>query len=214
MNMCALSQAEHWQLKLAIGLFQGIGCSPFFVFRCIVGVVRVRDFSTATEVLQSKVMMFSNQIAEIAWGPESCVTWDVGDHISQVVCPTTKLVSLGHGWLWWIIGGFAHHFESPLVSEVHGVCNEFHGVGGPSWVDLCGLHLWSVRSFRVPRCLRPPTRTQERAFWWFGSRVRTQVRNWVHSHVWWHKLPRARHAKVRFGQWRADPQICRRSDPG
>ncbi|CAL1157508.1 unnamed protein product [Cladocopium goreaui] len=35
---------------------------------CIVGVMRVRDFSTATEVLQSKVMMFSNQIAEIVHG--------------------------------------------------------------------------------------------------------------------------------------------------
>lgn len=35
---------------------------------CIVGVMRVRDFSTATEVLQAKVMMFSNQIAEIVHG--------------------------------------------------------------------------------------------------------------------------------------------------
>eukprot|EP00437_Effrenium_voratum_P020984 CAMPEP_0181453264 /NCGR_PEP_ID=MMETSP1110-20121109/29635_1 /TAXON_ID=174948 /ORGANISM="Symbiodinium sp., Strain CCMP421" /LENGTH=820 /DNA_ID=CAMNT_0023577577 /DNA_START=314 /DNA_END=2776 /DNA_ORIENTATION=- len=35
---------------------------------CIVGVLRVRDFSTATEVLQAKVMMFSNQIAEIVHG--------------------------------------------------------------------------------------------------------------------------------------------------
>eukprot|EP00440_Ansanella_granifera_P008143 gb/GFBE01008812.1/.p1 GENE.gb/GFBE01008812.1/~~gb/GFBE01008812.1/.p1 ORF type:complete len:959 (+),score=205.21 gb/GFBE01008812.1/:1-2877(+) len=35
---------------------------------CIVGIMRVRDFSTATEVLQAKVMMFSNQIAEIVHG--------------------------------------------------------------------------------------------------------------------------------------------------
>ncbi|CAE7560090.1 cya [Symbiodinium pilosum] len=35
---------------------------------CIVGILRVRDFSTATEVLQAKVMMFSNQIAEIVHG--------------------------------------------------------------------------------------------------------------------------------------------------
>eukprot|EP00930_Biecheleria_cincta_P032045 TRINITY_DN22234_c0_g1_i1.p1 TRINITY_DN22234_c0_g1~~TRINITY_DN22234_c0_g1_i1.p1 ORF type:complete len:618 (-),score=106.00 TRINITY_DN22234_c0_g1_i1:110-1963(-) len=35
---------------------------------CIIGTLRVRDFSTATEVLQSKVMMFSNQIAEIVHG--------------------------------------------------------------------------------------------------------------------------------------------------
>lgn len=35
---------------------------------CIIGTLRVRDFSIATEVLQSKVMMFSNQIAEIVHG--------------------------------------------------------------------------------------------------------------------------------------------------
>lgn len=35
---------------------------------CIIGVVRVRDFSTATEVLQSKIMTFVNQIAEIVHG--------------------------------------------------------------------------------------------------------------------------------------------------
>eukprot|EP00450_Noctiluca_scintillans_P011694 CAMPEP_0194488616 /NCGR_PEP_ID=MMETSP0253-20130528/8472_1 /TAXON_ID=2966 /ORGANISM="Noctiluca scintillans" /LENGTH=959 /DNA_ID=CAMNT_0039329007 /DNA_START=62 /DNA_END=2938 /DNA_ORIENTATION=- len=35
---------------------------------CIVGNVRIRDFSTATEVLQGKVMTFVNQIAEIVHG--------------------------------------------------------------------------------------------------------------------------------------------------
>jgi len=35
---------------------------------CIIGVARVRDFSTATEVLQSKIMTFVNQIAEIVHG--------------------------------------------------------------------------------------------------------------------------------------------------
>eukprot|EP00446_Apocalathium_sp_SHHI-4_P036658 CAMPEP_0177304586 /NCGR_PEP_ID=MMETSP0368-20130122/6729_1 /TAXON_ID=447022 ORGANISM="Scrippsiella hangoei-like, Strain SHHI-4" /NCGR_SAMPLE_ID=MMETSP0368 /ASSEMBLY_ACC=CAM_ASM_000363 /LENGTH=990 /DNA_ID=CAMNT_0018763177 /DNA_START=111 /DNA_END=3083 /DNA_ORIENTATION=+ len=35
---------------------------------CIIGVVRIRDFSTATEVLQSKVMTFVNQIAEVVHG--------------------------------------------------------------------------------------------------------------------------------------------------
>eukprot|EP00428_Durinskia_dybowskii_P028233 CAMPEP_0170250202 /NCGR_PEP_ID=MMETSP0116_2-20130129/24914_1 /TAXON_ID=400756 /ORGANISM="Durinskia baltica, Strain CSIRO CS-38" /LENGTH=502 /DNA_ID=CAMNT_0010501131 /DNA_START=205 /DNA_END=1710 /DNA_ORIENTATION=- len=35
---------------------------------CIIGVVRIRDFSTATEVLQSKIMTFVNQIAEIVHG--------------------------------------------------------------------------------------------------------------------------------------------------
>mmetsp|Transcript_99008 Transcript_99008/g.178780 ORF Transcript_99008/g.178780 Transcript_99008/m.178780 type:complete len:979 (-) Transcript_99008:249-3185(-) len=35
---------------------------------CIIGVCRVRSFSTATEVLQSKVMTFGNQIAEIVHG--------------------------------------------------------------------------------------------------------------------------------------------------
>merc|ERR1712032_1028471 len=34
----------------------------------IIGVVRVRDFSVATEVLQSKIMTFGNQIAEIVHG--------------------------------------------------------------------------------------------------------------------------------------------------
>merc|ERR1719412_2173581 len=35
---------------------------------CVIGVTRVRDFSTATEVLQAKVMTFVNQIAEIVHG--------------------------------------------------------------------------------------------------------------------------------------------------
>jgi len=35
---------------------------------CIMGSVRIRDFSTATEVLQEKVMTFVNQIAEIVHG--------------------------------------------------------------------------------------------------------------------------------------------------
>lgn len=35
---------------------------------CIIGICRVRDFSVATEVLQSKVMTFGNQIAEIVHG--------------------------------------------------------------------------------------------------------------------------------------------------
>lgn len=35
---------------------------------CIIGATRIRDFSTATEVLQSKVMTFVNQVAEIVHG--------------------------------------------------------------------------------------------------------------------------------------------------
>eukprot|EP00933_Yihiella_yeosuensis_P043122 TRINITY_DN37862_c0_g1_i1.p1 TRINITY_DN37862_c0_g1~~TRINITY_DN37862_c0_g1_i1.p1 ORF type:complete len:513 (+),score=91.59 TRINITY_DN37862_c0_g1_i1:229-1539(+) len=35
---------------------------------CIIGICRVRNFSTATEVLQAKVMTFGNQIAEIVHG--------------------------------------------------------------------------------------------------------------------------------------------------
>jgi len=35
---------------------------------CIVAVARIRDFSTATEVLQAKVMTFVNQIAEVVHG--------------------------------------------------------------------------------------------------------------------------------------------------
>merc|ERR1740121_3230602 len=35
---------------------------------CIIGCARIRDFSTATEVLQTKVMKFVNQIAEIVHG--------------------------------------------------------------------------------------------------------------------------------------------------
>mmetsp|Transcript_18173 Transcript_18173/g.42486 ORF Transcript_18173/g.42486 Transcript_18173/m.42486 type:complete len:993 (+) Transcript_18173:314-3292(+) len=35
---------------------------------CIMGVARIQDFSTATEVLQAKVMTFVNQIAEIVHG--------------------------------------------------------------------------------------------------------------------------------------------------
>jgi len=35
---------------------------------CIIGAVRIRDFGTATEVLQEKVMTFVNQIAEILHG--------------------------------------------------------------------------------------------------------------------------------------------------
>merc|ERR1719378_1387751 len=32
---------------------------------CVIGVARVRDFSTATEILQAKIMTFVNQVAEI-----------------------------------------------------------------------------------------------------------------------------------------------------
>jgi len=35
---------------------------------CIVGIARVKDFSTATEVLQAKIMTYVNQIAEIVHG--------------------------------------------------------------------------------------------------------------------------------------------------
>lgn len=35
---------------------------------CVIGVARVRDFSTATEVLQAKIMTFVNQVAEIVHG--------------------------------------------------------------------------------------------------------------------------------------------------
>jgi len=35
---------------------------------CIIGAIRIRDFSTVTEVLQEKVMTFVNQIAEIVHG--------------------------------------------------------------------------------------------------------------------------------------------------
>merc|ERR1711937_831199 len=35
---------------------------------CIIGVARVRNFSTATEVLQAKIMKFVNQVAEILHG--------------------------------------------------------------------------------------------------------------------------------------------------
>lgn len=35
---------------------------------CVIGVARVKDFSTATEVLQAKIMTFVNQVAEIVHG--------------------------------------------------------------------------------------------------------------------------------------------------
>merc|ERR1712087_857620 len=35
---------------------------------CMIGIARIRDFSTATEVLQGKIMTFVNQIAEIVHG--------------------------------------------------------------------------------------------------------------------------------------------------
>merc|ERR1740117_2015953 len=35
---------------------------------CIIGTARVRNFSTATEVLQAKIMKFVNQVAEIVHG--------------------------------------------------------------------------------------------------------------------------------------------------
>lgn len=41
---------------------------PGRMVECIIGICRVRDFSVATEVLQSKVMTFGNQIAEIVHG--------------------------------------------------------------------------------------------------------------------------------------------------
>lgn len=41
---------------------------PGVKVECIIGIVRIRDFSTATEVLQTKIMTFVNQIAEIVHG--------------------------------------------------------------------------------------------------------------------------------------------------
>jgi len=41
---------------------------PGMRVECIIGVARIRDFSTATEVLQAKIMTFVNQIAEIVHG--------------------------------------------------------------------------------------------------------------------------------------------------
>jgi len=41
---------------------------PGLKVECIVGKARIRDFSTATEVLQAKIMTFVNQIAEIVHG--------------------------------------------------------------------------------------------------------------------------------------------------
>jgi len=44
---------------------------PGELVHCIIGVARIRDFSAATEVLQSKIMTFVNQIAEIVHGVAS-----------------------------------------------------------------------------------------------------------------------------------------------
>eukprot|EP00930_Biecheleria_cincta_P053920 TRINITY_DN3973_c0_g4_i1.p1 TRINITY_DN3973_c0_g4~~TRINITY_DN3973_c0_g4_i1.p1 ORF type:complete len:955 (-),score=143.37 TRINITY_DN3973_c0_g4_i1:54-2918(-) len=41
---------------------------PGVLVDCIIGVCKVQDFSTATEVLQAKIMTFVNQIAEIIHG--------------------------------------------------------------------------------------------------------------------------------------------------
>merc|ERR1719218_254404 len=41
---------------------------PGMKVQCIVGKLRIGNFSTATEVLQEKVMTFVNQIAEIVHG--------------------------------------------------------------------------------------------------------------------------------------------------
>merc|ERR1719478_346109 len=44
------------------------GMVPGSRVEAIIGVARIRDFSTATEVLSSKVMTFVNQCAEIVHG--------------------------------------------------------------------------------------------------------------------------------------------------
>merc|ERR1719478_1599250 len=44
------------------------GMVPGSRVEAIIGVARVQDFSTATEVLKAKVMTFVNQIAEIVHG--------------------------------------------------------------------------------------------------------------------------------------------------
>merc|ERR1719230_2429970 len=41
---------------------------PGMKVECIIGIARIQDFSTATEVLQAKIMTFVNQIAEIVHG--------------------------------------------------------------------------------------------------------------------------------------------------
>merc|ERR1719456_1511127 len=44
------------------------GMIPGRRVQCIIGIARIRNFAIATEVLQSKIMTFVNQIAEIVHG--------------------------------------------------------------------------------------------------------------------------------------------------
>jgi len=81
---------------------------PGLRVECIIGVVRIRDFSTATEVLQSKIMTFVNQIAEIVHGVVNeylgapnrnsgesfLVIWRLGDNGRELTDPSSHRVNL------------------------------------------------------------------------------------------------------------------------
>merc|ERR1719265_2144127 len=41
---------------------------PGMKVQCVIGIARIRNFAVTTEVLQSKIMKFVNQIAEIVHG--------------------------------------------------------------------------------------------------------------------------------------------------
>lgn len=121
---------------------------------CIIGIVRVRDFSTATEVLQSKIMTFGNQIAEIVHGvcnefhgapnknngDQFMIIWRVEEaepgwtrrlaEMSLVACAT--------------ILGALH--RSPLLASYRGHPGLQNRLGSHCRVNLsCGLHKgWAI----------------------------------------------------------------------
>jgi len=132
---------------------------------CIVGILRVRDFSSATEVLQSKVMMFSNQLAEIVHGVCSefggapnkntgesfLVIWKLDEEHEQQMMPesgevshSARKMSEGSMIAAATIVGAVH--RSPLLGSYREHPGLQNRLGSNCRVHLsCGLHKgWAI----------------------------------------------------------------------
>lgn len=122
---------------------------------CVIGVARIRDFSTVTEVLQAKVMTFVNQIAEIVHGVVDefhgaanrnngdvfLMIWRTTDHDESNVCKMADMSVLAFTK----ILGSIH--RSPVLSVYRGHPGLQQRLPGKSCrVNLsCGLHFgWAI----------------------------------------------------------------------
>jgi class 3 adenylate cyclase len=120
----------------------------------IIGLARIQDFSTATEVLKAKVMTFVNQIAEIVHGVVSeyygaanknngdmfLLVWRISDQVDHMVTRMADMASIAFAK----ILGALH--RSPILAVYRGHPALQQRLGGNCRVCLSfGLHAgWAI----------------------------------------------------------------------